>query len=315
MSRPRRAVLEFRSYELPSGFPLIVLTGDEWHISATPSSHLHFHNCLEIGLCHSGGGTMLFDRQPTDFGPGCVTCVARNVPHTTWSSAGNPSLWSYVFLDPELLLGHDLFQQLAPPTHTRDFLSDCHIVLTPERDARAAALVAAIVDECVKKAPGYQLCVRGHCLALMIHLLRAYYSGEPVDSATGASAHALSPALDYLHRNYTQAFDQDHLADLCHLSKSHFRRLFKAQIGVSPLVFLHQTRILNSCTLLRASERLISEVVATVGYDSLSCFNRHFHEIMGCTPSEWRRTAGGEGRPSLLAFTGWTRAEALDEKE
>jgi len=42
MPRPKRAVLEYRNYELPAGFPLIVLTGSEWIISATPSSHLLF---------------------------------------------------------------------------------------------------------------------------------------------------------------------------------------------------------------------------------------------------------------------------------
>ena len=313
MSRPKRTVLEYRSYELPAGFPLIVLTGDEWHISATPSGRLHFHNCLEIGICHSGAGTMLFNRQSVEFGPGFLTCVARNTPHTTWSSPGDTSLWSYLFLDPELLLGESVFQQLALPSQGQDFLSDSHIVLSPEQAPWAESLMQAILAEHARQAPGYQFSMRGYCMALLVHLLRAYYSGDYADTARDASAHVISPALDYIRRHYNRDFDQDRLASLCHLSVSHFRRLFKEQIGVSPLTFLHQTRILNSCILLRSSERLISEVASTVGYDSLSGFNRHFQQIMGRTPSEWRRTSGSAGRPSLLEFTGWTRAEALDE--
>ena len=52
MGRKSRTVIEYRSYALPVSFPLMVLTGDSWHISDIPSKRLHFHNCLEIGMCH-----------------------------------------------------------------------------------------------------------------------------------------------------------------------------------------------------------------------------------------------------------------------
>ena len=307
MPRPRRTVLEFRNYDLPAGFPLIALTGDEWYISSVPSSRLHFHNCLEIGLCHSGSGTMLFNRQSVDFSQGCITCVARNIPHTTWSRPDDTSLWSYLFLDPELLLGQGIFQRLSLPSQGQDFLSDCHMILTPEEAPWGKDLMAAILLENAQQAPGCQFSIRGYCLALLIHLMRAYYSNTEISQED--SPHVISPALDDIRWHYNQDFDQQRLADLCHLSPSHFRRLFKEQVGVSPLIFLHQTRILNSCTLLRSSELFISEVASAVGYDSISSFNRHFQEIMGVTPSEWRRTSGNAGRPSLLEFSGWTRAE------
>ncbi|MBR2796450.1 MAG: helix-turn-helix domain-containing protein [Clostridia bacterium] len=322
MPRPKRAVLEYRNYELPAGFPLIVLTGSEWIISATPSSRLHFHNCLEIGICHSGSGTMLFNHLPVEFGPGSITCVGRNTPHTTWSKPDDPSLWSYLFLDPELLLGQSVFQQLALPSQGQSFLNNCHIVLSPKQAPWGESLVQAVIDEHTRQEAGYQFSMRGYCMALLIHLLRAYYSGQRREASPSGfaensqqeNAHVISPALDYIRRQYNQSFDQKHLADLCHLSVSHFRRLFKEQVGASPLAFLHQTRILNSCTLLRSSERLISEVSSAVGYESLSSFNRHFHRIMGLTPSEWRRSSGRTGRPSLLEFSGWTRAEIPGEK-
>jgi len=349
MPRPKRTVLEYRSYELPAGFPLIVLTGNEWIISATPSSRLHFHNCLEIGICHSGSGTMLFNHLPVEFGPGSITCVGRNIPHTTWSKPDDPSLWSYLFLDPELLLGPDVFRQLALPAQGQSFLNNCHIVLSANEAPWGESLTRGIIGEQTRQEAGYQFSMRGYCMALLIHLLRAYYSGQRREasplgrreaspsgrreaSPSGCheaspsgqreaspsgfaeneqleNTHVLSPALDYIRNQYNQGFDQKHLADLCHLSVSHFRRLFREQMGTSPLTFLHQTRILNSCTLLRASERLISEVSSAVGYESLSSFNRHFHQIMGLTPSEWRRSSGRTGRPSLLEFSGWTKAE------
>ena len=314
MPRPKRAVLEYRSYELPAGFPLIVLTGNEWIISSTPSSRLHFHNCLEVSICHSGSGTMLFNHLPVEFGPGAITCVGRNIPHTTWSKPDDPSLWSYLFLDPELLLGQDVFRQLALPAQGQSFLNNSRIVLSANEVPWGESLARAVISEHTRQEAGYQFSMRGYCMVLLIHLLRAYYSGQFAENDQRENTHVISPALDYIRKQYNQSFDQKHLADLCHLSVSHFRRLFREQVGASPLAFLHQTRILNSCTLLRASERLISEVSSAVGYDSLSSFNRHFHQIMGLTPSEWRRSSGKTGRPSLLEFSGWTKAEEPRER-
>ena len=51
MSRPPRTVIEYRNYELPADFPIQMLSGENWRISDVPSGVLHFHNCLEIGLC------------------------------------------------------------------------------------------------------------------------------------------------------------------------------------------------------------------------------------------------------------------------
>ena len=140
MARPRRTVLEYRSYELPADFPLMVLTGDRWHISPIPGKHLHFHNCLEIGICHTSGGTMLFDRQEVHFSAGDVTCIARNVPHTTWSDPGQGSLWSYVFLDPEALLGREIVTLSGRELP----LSDTEVVSRQDEQRRLRALDALL---------------------------------------------------------------------------------------------------------------------------------------------------------------------------
>lgn len=60
MSRPPRTVIEYRNYELPADFPIQMLSGENWRISDVPSGVLHFHNCLEIGLCESDGGFLGF---------------------------------------------------------------------------------------------------------------------------------------------------------------------------------------------------------------------------------------------------------------
>lgn len=61
MPKTKNDVAEYRSYYLPSDFPVLLLSGEHWKISNIPSKHLHFHNCLEIGMCHSESGYMEFN--------------------------------------------------------------------------------------------------------------------------------------------------------------------------------------------------------------------------------------------------------------
>lgn len=83
MAKSKRAVTEYRSYYLPTHFPVLLLSGDYWKISDIPSGSLHFHNCLEIGICHSDSGTLEINGEKQTFHAGDVTVLPRNVPHTT----------------------------------------------------------------------------------------------------------------------------------------------------------------------------------------------------------------------------------------
>ena len=99
MARNAHNVVEYRIYELPLDFPVLCLTGDSWRISDTPSNRLHFHNCLEIGFCHTDSGTITFEDGPVPFSAGDVFIIPRHLPHTTCSTKGCKSMWSYLFVD------------------------------------------------------------------------------------------------------------------------------------------------------------------------------------------------------------------------
>ena len=83
MPRRKRPYIEFRDYNLSSRFPVLLLSGEEWRISDVASPRLHIHNCLEIGLCESDSGTMIFEDTKRPFGAGDLTVISCDVPHTT----------------------------------------------------------------------------------------------------------------------------------------------------------------------------------------------------------------------------------------
>ena len=312
MARPRSAIMEYRSYELPNDFPLFILSGDTWRISPVPSHRLHFHNCFEIGLCLSDGGTVQMGGDRLAFEAGCVTCMARNTPHTTWSSPGTSSLWTFLYLDPEALLGRAFMNKLADP-HTFDsMLSDCGLLLNRREHPWAERIVREIVLEMADKRQDYRLYVQALIEAFFVRLLRSY--DISVKRQTGERENtSIFPALNYIHTHYMQTFPQDMLASICHLSPVHFRRIFKTQMATTPLAYLHSVRVLKSCTLLRSSEESVAAIASQVGYTSLSCYNRHFLALIGCTPSAWRKQPDDAAHHSLVSYSGWQRPETGEE--
>lgn len=312
MARPRSTVMEYRSYELPVEFPLIILSGEEWRISPVPSSRLHFHNCFEIGLCLSDGGTVQVGGDEMPFEAGTVVCMARNTPHTMWSSPDETSLWAYLYLDPEALLGRDFINKLHNP-HTFDsMLSDCGLVLSRAEHGWAETIIRSIMQELTEKRLDYKTFVQSMCQAFFIRLLRLYAISAD-QRAGGRENTSIFAALNYIHTHYMQTFPLDMLASICHLSPVHFRRLFRAQMNMTPLAYLHSVRVLKSCTLLRSSEESVAVIAGRVGYTSLSCYNRHFLALIGCTPSAWRKQPDDAVRRSLVSYTGWQRAETAEE--
>ena len=308
MSKGRKTVLEYRSYALSSEFPLLVLTGEQWHISPQQSPRLHFHNCLEIGICHSESGTMIMGGEELPFEKGCVTFVGQNVPHTTWSAPGKYSLWSYIYTDPLPLVWQELTGRIPDLRTAESMVLNSHFILHPNSSPWAMPICEQILQEWRDRTTGYQLYIRCLLTLLLLQMLRQggeQDAGRKRDRALVS----IAPALDYIQANYMLDFPMDSLAEMCCLSPTHFRRVFLSLIGTSPLSYLHQIRILKSCGMMRRSEQSIAEIAAQAGYMSLSSYNRHFMEIMNCTPSACRKTGGS----ALSAFTGWTKAETEEE--
>ena len=312
MPRAKQTVLEYRTYDLPADFPLFVLSGESWRISPTPSKRLHIHNCLEIGWCQSDGGTMILGETEGPFQQDYITFVARNVPHTTWSSPGTHSLWTYLYVDMEALLG-SYGMALIPELNTfYKMLTSCHLVLPPRQHPWAMPLIRAILKENEEKLPGYKNSIRGLLIHLAICMLRIYKDDQQSMKENNLSL--IGPALEHMRSHFDQNFSMNELADLCHISPTHFRRLFSSQMGTSPLHFLHQLRVMSSCRLLRTTDMNIAEIANQAGYSSLCCFNQHFKRFMGCTPSDWRKS-NGKKRPSLITYSGWLQAEEPDPNE
>lgn len=313
MPRKKQPIIEYRHYSLPIHFPILLLSGERWKISDIKSEHLHFHNHLEIGICHSDSGIMEIKGESVPFKAGDVTFIPRYLPHTTYSSPNEASLWSYLFFSPE-----DLFQHSFKSSAYSNFepnlwaIKGLNCILNREEHPRIYTLATSIVEELKQKKPLYQESAYGLLLSLYIELLRIHSQSEPLeDQETQPNLKGdfvISPVLEYITQNYMSPITIDSLADQCHLSTTHFRRKFHDIMGTAPLDFLNSTRIEEACKQLKTTDASILSISEQVGFQSISSFNRCFSKLMGKSPKEWRKGAQSEvqsAKASILEFTGW----------
>jgi transcriptional regulator GlxA family with amidase domain len=99
----------------------------------------------------------------------------------------------------------------------------------------------------------------------------------------------LLSARDEMDRCFAEALDVEALAGAVHLSRAHFIRSFKEAFGETPHRYLQRRRIERAMWMLRVSDRSVTEVCLDVGFTSLGTFSRTFHEIVGVSPSAYRR--------------------------
>lgn len=324
MAKPKSVITEYRSYYLPMHFPVLLLSGDYWKISDVPSGRLHFHNCLEIGICHSDSGFLEILGDPVPFRAGDVTVIPKNIPHTTYSSFGTESHWSYIFFDPR-----ELFRNLLPatwqdPDLTGFSMNHFQTILNRELFPQIYELVMSVIREMEEQKPGYQISVKGLLLSLYIEIYRI----ESLEKIGGGierkkkkeeteaeteNALVIAPALNYIEENYMQQFTIEYLADLCHWSPTHFRRVFHDIMGTSPLDFVNNTRIAKACNLLRSTEESVLNISELVGFHSVSSFNRYFIKIMQMSPRDYRkqmlRSDMRAESKSILEYAGWMYPE------
>jgi AraC-like DNA-binding protein len=108
---------------------------------------------------------------------------------------------------------------------------------------------------------------------------------------------------DRIDRDYAQPLDVEALARGVHMSAGHLSREFRAAYGESPYSYLMTRRIERAMMLLRRGDMSVTDVCFAVGCSSLGTFSTRFSELVGMSPSTYRKLAADDaaGIPSCLA--------------
>ena len=98
----------------------------------------------------------------------------------------------------------------------------------------------------------------------------------------------LKRVLDHIHNHITQDVDIDVLANVACLTKPYLIRLFKRELGTSPLQYINGKKVERAQLLLYTTDMPIKEVAYALGFSDHSYFIRMFRKMTGTTPQDYR---------------------------
>src|SRR5688572_191470 len=110
-------------------------------------------------------------------------------------------------------------------------------------------------------------------------------------------------ARDAMDRAYAEPLDVRTVAAVAHVSEAHFIRSFRSVFGETPHRYLQRRRVERSMFLLRETDRSVTDICFDIGFTSLGTFSRTFHEIVGETPSDYRKGNGPIVAPHCVQLT------------
>ena len=104
--------------------------------------------------------------------------------------------------------------------------------------------------------------------------------------------------LIYIDEHLGEELVLEKLAKIAHISPCYFHRLFSAYTGETLGLYIKRLRLEKAAEKLQYSDKPITDIALDSGYENSSSFNKVFNQVMGQSPSRYRKTL----RPLILAI-------------
>ena len=308
MPKKKKNPAVFSFFEVPQDESVLALMGSKWiQVYGENIDNLHFHNLLEIGYCHYGDGDLVIEDDLYRFGAGMISCIPANFLHVTRSDADVKAFWEYIYINPE-----DILRQWGKSTQEiRDIMEAVgkkSFFIKAEENPMIVTMIRAIFEEMQQKGAHYRECVRGIAYALLFEIAR--FNGREAWQTIGKGVSLqLESAIEYVEKNYPNDFKIADLANECHMSETHFRRIFQEKMNMTPVEYVNFVRVRKACELIDKTDISMEDVAEKVGFITPSTFNRNFRRIIGTSPYQWKkRPDNHEGKLleyKISALKGW----------
>lgn len=112
-------------------------------------------------------------------------------------------------------------------------------------------------------------------------------NGSPTPGRQGIAVREANRAARWLEAQLAQPITIAIMARELGYHRTHLTKLFRQEMGMSPIRYLQQIRM-NRAKLLLREALTIEEVARSVGYTDPLYFSKSFKKWVGCSPSEYR---------------------------
>ena len=244
------------------------------------SSARHSHETLAIGLIEDGSAILNHKGNNYVTSIGSVIVINPDDVHMAYSETliGYSLRMSYISLN--------VFQQVS--SEVTKMAQTLPLFKKPViKDERLYQQVYSL--HTILEYTPYQLQKENHLFQTLTFLIKYYTENCYLELKTPTAPHqAISQVKDYINENYIENISINQLSQLVHISPFHLSRVFSAETGLPPHLYLTQVRVLRAKSLLSKGYS-IAQVAQTVGFTHQSHLNRHFKRMVGVTPKQYQK--------------------------
>jgi len=247
----------------------------------------HYHPEWEVVFVRNACGTRHVGTSVEKFGPGDLTMLPGNVPHTWFSSQDQvgdttvtvihflPQVWGEAFWKlPEI----KAFNALCQSAQRGVKFSGIQCEEVGQRMEALAACDSSSLDGFRELWKIFTLLTE-----LEVHSLHAVEEGK-----TDWQNARLDELLAWLESRLSEPITQQEAAARVKMSPAAFSRWFKVNMGCVFNRYLNEIRVARVCSEIAHGKLSITEAAFQAGYNNLSNFNRRFLEVTGLTPKAFR---------------------------
>lgn len=126
-------------------------------------------------------------------------------------------------------------------------------------------------------------------LLFLIFADAARFRREATDIRPTTSAEHVKRACAFINRHYAEDITVDMIAQHARLNKNYLIRLFKTELGTTPMKYLLDTRLFFARALLLQTDEAVSGIAERCGFNTASYFIKCFKERFGSSPLSYKR--------------------------
>lgn len=255
---------------------------------------VHFHEECQLTCIMQGSGSLLAGSDTYRYKPGEVYLFGSNMPHG-FKSEGiieaedmeSCARRISVFFNRNIF--ESMFEQNPETSSIRSLLDNASLgfrlsvggsseilskilKLVDMDDFDKVLELLHILDTISKRKEGGYLTV---CRDLETDLI-------------DGDMHRINEIFDYTETNFQDKISLADVAGQFKMTPPTFSRYFKSRTQKTYIQFLIELRIAKACEFIRAGTHNTTESCFNSGFTNISSFHRHFKNIIGMTPTEYK---------------------------
>jgi len=253
----------------------------------------HCHDFISMIYILSGSCTYNIDGNLYQVAKGDVIICNPGVYHGKTLNAGEEINefhigFNSVFIEglpKNCLISHESCPVTGLPRFEQEFFKCCSDIMLEQE----------------KNEPGSKLMMKTHAMELIVIFLKAActsaapYKESDVSFETYDKAVIVNTLISFINENYMKEISLNTISKNVYLSPAYISRVFKEEVGESPINYLIKVRLSKASEMLAEAGMSVKAVAKSVGYADAYYFSKLYKKYYNVSPSRIKKEGKRSG--------------------